>query len=808
MEITLINFKCYSEKTISFGEKGIILISGRSGIGKTTIVEGIFWCLYGLGRNIIKFGRTKCKVIFKIDDMKITRTKRPNRLILEIDGKIYEDKTAQHIIIGKFGKDFKNTSYISQNSSKSFVKLTPNEKLQFLENFLFENSNISTIKTDITNLNNNIKDELKEIQYELKVNKDVFKDIKKPNYVEFPIKTVNIDKTIKNEKIRYKNSHILLQRQSKRIKELNNELIHSEKYEETISNGKLLIDNLENELKQFDNMDDEPKLIEDMKGELEKNKNKLSYIKANKHIQDLKNQLENDTNKLSQLKHNELSQIDKRIKEISSILWKKYTHKEVVSKIDMNRKKISYIEQLNILKHKLVKYTKYHSIDINSMEKELIDKKEILHQLIQSKNVYKCPECKSNLKFNNDKLIHISNSISSELYEKYNEENLTYDIKQLHSKLNVTRKNHNKYNEISDDIQEIQNNDIFGGSDIPDKNIVSKRLDKCIKYEMKHINMENELNDIKHNKYNKKFPSYIIQLENNINEIANEIKNSKSSRDLIIENEDVIRNKIEELHKNIGKLIYNFKHKTQLRSQKDSITKQLKEHLITHINLFGSYRTSLDLKYIIDNERNTLIQLKDKRNKHQSNLKCIDEYTQYMISNTKYVEFKNKIDSLEKKEIQLLGRYKNSLLLRDSVLTAESICIQNMIDSINNNLQNILNVFFNDKHLGITLKTFKENKKGLTKPVINLEILYGTQLIPIESLSGGELDRVILAFTLAISNIFNSKLLIIDEATSSLDQEIHTNIIDGIRDLYMGKIVIMIAHQVSTGTFDKIILCT
>jgi len=322
MEITLSNFKCYTDKTISFGEKGVILISGKSGIGKSTIVEGIYFALYGIGRNIIKFGKSKCKVIFKIENMVITRTKRPNRLTLEMNDKFYEDETAQFIIIGKFGKDFKNTSYISQNSSKSFVKLTPSEKLQFLEDFLFENSKISTIKTDVTNRINKFKDELKELQYELKVNRDVFADIKKPNYVEFPIKTVNIDKTIKNEKIRYKNNYILLQRQFKKIKELNNELIHSEKYEENISNGQILINNLEHELKQFDSRE-ETISIDDMKCELEKYKKKLSYVRTNKHIQQLQIQLENDTQKLSQLKHNELSQMEHQIKDISSILWKK-----------------------------------------------------------------------------------------------------------------------------------------------------------------------------------------------------------------------------------------------------------------------------------------------------------------------------------------------------------------------------------------------------------------------------------------------------------------------------------------------------
>ena len=75
----------------------------------------------------------------------------------------------------------------------------------------------------------------------------------------------------------------------------------------------------------------------------------------------------------------------------------------------------------------------------------------------------------------------------------------------------------------------------------------------------------------------------------------------------------------------------------------------------------------------------------------------------------------------------------------------------------------------------------------------------------INMLSGGELARVVLAYTLALSEIFNTPILLLDECTSSLDQELTNVVFDGIRENFKGKLVLIIAHQIIMGTFDKII---
>jgi len=103
------------------------------------------------------------------------------------------------------------------------------------------------------------------------------------------------------------------------------------------------------------------------------------------------------------------------------------------------------------------------------------------------------------------------------------------------------------------------------------------------------------------------------------------------------------------------------------------------------------------------------------------------------------------------------------------------------------------------------LKPFKTDKKG-TKPCINLEIEYKGMECDLTMLSGGELSRVVLAYTLALAEIFNTPLLLLDECTASLDQDMTGIVFDGIRENFNGKLTLIIAHQVISGTFDKVVL--
>jgi len=62
-----------------------------------------------------------------------------------------------------------------------------------------------------------------------------------------------------------------------------------------------------------------------------------------------------------------------------------------------------------------------------------------------------------------------------------------------------------------------------------------------------------------------------------------------------------------------------------------------------------------------------------------------------------------------------------------------------------------------------------------------------------------------LSYTLALGEIFNTPLLMLDESTASLDQSMTSCVFNGIKEHFNGKLVVIIAHQIVEGGFDRVI---
>jgi ABC-type transport system involved in cytochrome bd biosynthesis fused ATPase/permease subunit len=86
-----------------------------------------------------------------------------------------------------------------------------------------------------------------------------------------------------------------------------------------------------------------------------------------------------------------------------------------------------------------------------------------------------------------------------------------------------------------------------------------------------------------------------------------------------------------------------------------------------------------------------------------------------------------------------------------------------------------------------------------------LDIQYKGHSVDVSNLSGGERDRVILAFTMTIADMGMTPVLLLDECVSSLDQENANNVFECIKTQCKDKLVILVAHQIVTGMFDQII---
>ena len=148
--ISITNFKGIKSKCIELSA-GMSLVKGPSGAGKSTILESILYAITGNPKACKPIGSsaaTRVEFVFERDGKKwsICRSTRPGRLVVFRGDTMVEDDEAQALIATVFGKRFDVVSYIPQDTSRSFMRMTPSEKLGFLENLMF-GSSAETIKT-------------------------------------------------------------------------------------------------------------------------------------------------------------------------------------------------------------------------------------------------------------------------------------------------------------------------------------------------------------------------------------------------------------------------------------------------------------------------------------------------------------------------------------------------------------------------------------------------------------------------------------------------------------------------------------
>lgn len=173
MKLTISNFRRFttSPLLISLKRGDMTLLKGKSGAGKTTILEAIRWCLYGSMKNIYPFGVTqKCYVQIEIDNqMVIYRQKHPERLVIsyvtndnnELKQHNYEDVVAQSIIDNFYGPKevWLACSYIAQKMRCNLLNMSQTDKIEVLNKLSFHGEDP---RSYIELINNKAKDLSKE----------------------------------------------------------------------------------------------------------------------------------------------------------------------------------------------------------------------------------------------------------------------------------------------------------------------------------------------------------------------------------------------------------------------------------------------------------------------------------------------------------------------------------------------------------------------------------------------------------------------------------------------------------------------
>lgn len=802
MKITLKNFKCWKNNEFTFPDKGLVLLSGQSGVGKSSILQALYFTLYGSGRNLKSYGSSSCQVSIEFDDINIIRTKRPNRVVLNGN---YEDQAAQNIINKRFGNKFDITSYIQQNIKIPFVLMGPIEKLCFLEDLTFQNTDLKEIKSRSKELTSKRKEELIAIQSKIELAKAVFEEMDKPEKVRFPVKCVKnerenvIEKIVKNydrcenliEKLDFKYDLFRIILSDTRIlnEYIKTKNIQTQEIKDKIFKTREEIILLKNE---FENIEESIKYFEE----------ELRKCISSKKFNRLHNQYDIDKRRYESLIEEDKARNKNRIEELDTILWKEYTEDECKNSIN------EYQEFLQDKKHYEEYMNQISNIILNDEENETKKRLEEIKEEIKNKNMLLqrqqlvCPTCNESLTLYEGILI-LQNSTCDmdEITDRIDKLTLEKDeLENYYSQQQSRKKEKEFLNKRISKILSKYDKDFL--------QISVEDIQKDIEYVENYYNEQKSLSKERRKLIKKDSKNKPILLK-----LARDLENNKEK--ILAQEKELDSSQTGELDENqIRKDIKQYEYAQEKKKTLDNHLFSLGEELQTceddiktrEYNFLSRHKKI----YSIENIKARQEQISEKLEniqKRKSNLIIkldkIERWRKYIKAQETYSEWETKIINLENEEKECGKKLSASMILKEKIAEAEAIAISRNISSINTHALIYLEQFFEDP-ISVRLVPFKESKKG-RKPQVHLIVDYKGMECDISSLSGGELDRVILAFTLALAEMDNSPIVMLDECISSLDQGLANTVLQILRENYRDKLVIVVAHQIVKGLFDEVI---
>lgn len=798
----------------------MLLLTGPSGAGKTTILQAINFVLYGTGTKLITVGKTSCKVELEFQDLTITRTKRPNRLVVfnKENNEELEDTAGQSVIDIKFGSAFDVTAYVQQNASKSFIMMGPLDKLAFLEKFAFQDIDLTKLKARCQAIIKKRNEDLISVASHLETVTNLFNEKSKPEKVSFPLqKKSNKEKSIKNELTRLKNCKTRIKKTEKNLTALSKESNSLKVLQAKVSTRKEAIETNEDKLGQL--------VFEcettDYKGDsqLEEYEQILEHILNRRQLKLMVDKYDEYKRQLEEMKESVRKETKEELGRISSELWSEYKEDEIKETIKDYKEAIKDAEELSRLKKSLGKIESVNDDDLLQKKEELIKSKkdrettrELLANLRLEQDVHKCPVCDSRLHFKDGFLEEVdcdqveANEDLETIEERVNK--LTRIINRLEYIIPEMESRKKRREEITEKIKAIETQ---YEDELPDAEDLESEIQELNEYRASQTSLEKKKKALQKSLDSERYPSSVQTFEKTISkqkesirELRKKIKNSeKDLKDDSELDEEKLREIIITQRNNKERIQELEKRISTLEKELGSYKEQIKEDEEEHQELYGEIRDIVVVDALKDTERANLSSLNEDLEKHQDNVSKIEKYQKYTEELKEYNEWKEKVRKAQQEENEHRSKYSAATQLKEKILEAESIAILNIIDSINSHAQDYLDVFFPSDPIIVRLLPFKTTKKKTSKPQINVQIDYKGMEADLGMLSGGELSRVVLAYTLALAEIFNSPLILLDECTASLDQNLTGAVIDGIKSNFGDKMVLVIAHQVVSGIFDR-----
>ena len=793
---------CYADKEFDIPDNITTLLAGPSGAGKTTIVKAIMFALFGTGTKVQTYGAKSARVELITEGLHIVRTKRPNRLTVNSDK---EDDAGQAVINKHFGDSFQSYAYVQQNQLNSFILMSANDKLAFLERIAFQKVNLADIKTNCKNRTKTMNDNLNASTARLDLLTNMLNESSPPVKEPFPIKcrTENREKMIKNLNIRLRNRNILIQRSHKEIESLTNEsndirilMIGLQTHETAISGLQAKLNDVTEQIVSIDT------------DELEQLRNELDYKRSMREYDTLSKAVNEQQTQLDNMREIENKQREAKIQEIEQTLWIDHPKVEATSTLsdlsDMRHDVVRYIslrdKRNNI--HVTEDDVQHHRTEHVKAVDEYNTMTQQYEKALLQKEVMICPCCDSKLRLVDTTLVEHTETTDTLSVETVKQQlkKSRETVKMCEADLREVERKMSKYRSLSQEMSDIE---ACYDEDLP----TIQELDDDLEYMRTYVNtqkqLEKDLIRLKDESYSESFRVLEKELSLKRKQLqfcdkfetqeyfTNDTEECICERLRVLESKHV-KNK---LYQTQRENIYN-----EIEHTSSTISKLKHDHQ----NKYKQIRQMNEIEKHINTSKEKLAQLEKERDDSIATLAHIERWKLQQVEVDRYHKLEQD-KTVEENKFEVCKRqYEACLILKQMILESESQMICSLVQSINTHARVYLDAFFQEHPISAELSTHRVSKTS-SKPEVNLVIEYKGMEATLQMLSGGELSRVVLAFSLALAEIFNTPLLMLDECTANLDQESTGTVFETIREQFPSKTVIAIAHQVVTGTFEHCI---
>jgi len=753
MEVSIKNFRGIEDQTYSFF-KGTNLLKGDSGAGKTTIFEAIKWCLYGNIKNILPWGsdKSKIKVQIKIDEYTITRTNSPATMVVLSKTSKYEGDEAKDKITRLFGTKslWETCSYLNQDQRNFLLQASQKEKAEIIKELLF----------DMTSEESEwYKDKFERFKDELKLNNATISGKIDSLRDKLSIQDQNIDNSELKKAKKREQDLLLYDKINKKYIKLCDKIDEYEKFKEMkIENDKMekkiSLYPFEMSWKKFDKWQEYWRLREKQK---------------------ILNKLETKENSFTQ-------------EEILIQLNIATTNYDILEKFGLNNDQQVqelYKHNMDIIKNKLVvEQNNKNKLKKKKLQKKLSELEEINKQLEKVRERKIFPEVKDEFNLPDDKKCSILISRFEELRD-----GKIRECPSCKQKLIIDGEGKLRISEIKNKSGAEKKIDILEWMmEIKQNYISTKREIEMIKREISEFSNLSELSEDSQTDYNQleidckllsKYTSGVCSFE--------DIQAMKNYIDLI-----EIKNRIDQIR--FPGADYTF---PVFPDNLGTTQEEYVEGYLEAKNTIKKYNQFKEQYQIIDEgEYRDKIEKRDKIKQELDKLDRVKD----VLKSGEIVEYLREVS-------QNNHKINKSSVLADRIENLVNQNLQLFLIDFNNLINEMVSYLI--EGISITLSLFKTTKvTKKTKCEVNVEINYkGHKIDNYSVLSGGQKDRLSLAFTLVFAKICNARFIFLDEFMSSLDENLRDKCLNLIKTLRNDGdlIIVNVCHETVEGCYDNVI---